>query len=64
MFEDTPAGEILNAILTLEDDDLDPTYDEVIDAYQVLIDTGVVWKLQGHYGRSANALINQGACTR
>ena len=35
---------------------------EVIDAWQYLIDTGTVWSLQGYYGRTAQALINEGVC--
>jgi hypothetical protein len=35
---------------------------EVIDAWQYLIDTGIVWNLQGYYGRTARALIDEGIC--
>ena len=35
---------------------------EVIMFFQDLIDSGVVWHLQGHYGRMATALIEQGHC--
>jgi hypothetical protein len=35
---------------------------EVIEAWQYLIDTGIVWSLQGYYGRTAQALINEGIC--
>lgn len=41
----------------------DATEDEVIEAWQHLIDTGLVWKLQGFYGRMAHDLIEQGVCT-
>ena len=33
-----------------------------IQAWQYLIDTGVVWQLQGWYGRTARDLIEQGIC--
>lgn len=33
-----------------------------IEAWQVLIDTGVVWRLQGAFGRQAAALIDAGVC--
>lgn len=38
------------------------TQEEQIAAFQYLINTGEVWKLQGWYGRTAAALIEQGLC--
>jgi hypothetical protein len=34
-----------------------------IKAWQLLIDTGLVWKLQGWFGRAATRLIEDGICT-
>ena len=34
--------------------------EQVIQAWQYLLDTGLVWQLQGSFGRTANALIEQG----
>ena len=31
-----------------------------IDAWQHLVDTGIVWKLQGWFGRNAARLIDSG----
>jgi hypothetical protein len=33
-----------------------------LEAWQILIDEGVVWHLQGWYGRTAAALIAEGLC--
>lgn len=35
---------------------------EIIDGFQHLIDSGLVWKLQGTYGRTAQSLIDAGIC--
>ena len=34
-----------------------------IEAWQHLIDTGLAWKLQGHFGRQAIRLIDSGICS-
>lgn len=36
--------------------------DQVIEAWQYLIDSGLAWKLQGWFGRTASTLIGQGIC--
>jgi hypothetical protein len=38
--------------------------EEVIALFQRLINSGLVWRLQGHYGRTARALIEAGLCTQ
>jgi hypothetical protein len=34
--------------------------EQVIEAWQQLVDTGLAWQLQGWFGRTAQQLINQG----
>jgi hypothetical protein len=36
--------------------------DQLIEAWQILIDTGLAWKLQGSFGRKAQELIDLGLC--
>ena len=38
--------------------------EQVIEAWQHLIDTGLCWQLQGFFGRTARQLINDGICTQ
>lgn len=35
---------------------------QVIEAWQTLIDTGLAWQLQGWFGRQAQRLIEDGYC--
>lgn len=51
---------IFDKIIAYENGDL--FEDEMIDLFQELIDTGMLWQLQGHYGRMAMRLINAGLC--
>lgn len=34
--------------------------DEYYEAWQFLLDTGLVWQLQGWFGRTAMAMIDEG----
>ena len=34
--------------------------EEQVEFFQHLLDTGVVWHLQGHYGRTVSWMINEG----
>jgi hypothetical protein len=39
------------------------TEEEQQEAWQYLIDTGLCWRLQGWYGRTAQHLIENGICS-
>jgi len=52
----------LNFIMSYEQGDLEE--EEIIEGFQHLIDSGMAWSLQGHYGRTAVALIEAGLCQR
>ena len=38
----------------------DLNHDEMIKLFQELVKNGMAWKLQGHYGRTASELIDNG----
>lgn len=38
------------------------TEEEIAVGFQHLIDSGIVWSLQGSYGRTAATLIESGTC--
>ena len=40
------------------------SFEEELEAWQHLIDTGYAWTLQGFFGRRAQFLINEGLCKR
>lgn len=48
----------LGKIMAYEQGDL--SEDETVELFQALVDSGLAWKLQGHYGRTAMALIEAG----
>ena len=40
------------------------SFEEELEAWQHLIDTGYAWTLQGWFGRRATFLIDEGLCKR
>lgn len=49
----------IDAVMTIECDDT-ATQADILQAFQFLVDSGDVWSLQGWYGRTAKALIDEG----
>lgn len=54
-------GGLQDEIIRFEDGTL--TFEEVVELFQRLVDTGLAWQLQGFYGRTAADLIQQGYVT-
>lgn len=52
----------IDKIIAYEAGDLDE--DETLALFQELVKTGLAWRLQGHYGRTAVALLDAGLITR
>lgn len=48
-------------MIAFENGELDE--DECVEFFQGLVDSGIVWQLQGSYGRTASALIEAGQVT-
>ena len=48
----------VSAIIAYEQGDLDE--DDTLELFQHLVDNGMAWSLQGHYGRTVKHLIEAG----
>ena len=53
---------LMFAITTIEENP-DATHEDRVKAYQYLIDTAIIWSLQGSHQRIAMALVEAGECT-
>lgn len=53
--------DLTTKIVAYEEGELDEL--ETIELFQELINNGMAWTLQGHYGRMAIDLIESGQCT-
>jgi hypothetical protein len=51
------------AVMIVEGVEETETEDQILEAWQHLIDTGLVWQMQGTYGRTAAQLIDRGLVT-
>ena len=51
---------VINQVIAYEQGELDE--EGIIDMFQQLINSGMAWKMQGSYGRTAKALIDAGYC--
>lgn len=49
---------LLSSMIAYEEGELDE--DGIIELFQALVDNGMAWSLQGHYGRTAASLIDAG----
>jgi hypothetical protein len=53
--------DLLDAMIAWESGELGE--DETVELFQDLVNTGMAWKLQGTYGRTAARLIEEGLVT-
>ena len=52
---------MVDKIIRYESGEMD--FAEIVEFFQGLINNGLAWSLQGHYGRTASVLIDEGHCT-
>jgi len=53
--------DLVGFVMAFEAGELDD--DAIVEGFQVLVDSELVWSLQGIYGRTAQALIDAGLVT-
>jgi len=52
---------LVDSIINYEQGSLND--DDIIEFFQRLVDSGLAWQLQGHYGRTATMLLEAGVIT-
>lgn len=62
MGETIEEGAMVSKIICYENGEM--SENETIQFFQELINSGLAWSLQGHYGRTAMFLIEEGHCAR
>ena len=55
--------DIFTAAMIAEGEQAPENDAQYIEAWQMLVDTGMVWTLQGWFGRTAQRMIEQGILT-
>ncbi len=50
----------IDRIIAYEQGELDNDDEETLALFQELVDSGLAWSLQGHYGRTAMSLLEAG----
>lgn len=58
--EPTNEHNLVDKVIRYEEGEMD--FDEAVEFFQYLIDTGMAWTLQGSYGRMARDMIEAEYC--
>ena len=56
--------QIFNATMIAEGVQEADSEEQYLEAWQLLVDTGIAWQLQGYFGRTAQAMIDNGDLTQ
>ena len=54
-------NDLFSRMMDFEEGEL--SFEEVVELFQELVNNGMAWSLQGFYGRTAMALIEEGYIT-